>query len=142
MFDNFLPIPDAESLPFYPSVLKLVLCVPASPIAPTYARRPARSRRLATAGRPARSRLFTRQPDRAEGETRGTGRRGTRRHRGREGEREMENEGRREEADTTVARSVGKPRLIHSGLIHATGLTRIHATRHEITKDSTHPFDQ
>ena len=26
MFDNFLPIPDAESLPFYPLVLKLVLC--------------------------------------------------------------------------------------------------------------------
>ena len=25
--DNFLPIPDAESLPFYPSVLKLVVCV-------------------------------------------------------------------------------------------------------------------
>ena len=27
MFDNFLPIPDAESLPFYPLVLKLVGCV-------------------------------------------------------------------------------------------------------------------
>ena len=27
MLDNFLPIPDAESLPFYPSVLKLVVCV-------------------------------------------------------------------------------------------------------------------
>ena len=27
MFDNFLPIPDAESLPFYPSVLNLVACV-------------------------------------------------------------------------------------------------------------------
>ena len=27
MFDNFLPIPDAESLPFYPLVLKLVVCV-------------------------------------------------------------------------------------------------------------------
>ena len=28
MFDNFLPqaIPDAESLPFYPLVLKLVVC--------------------------------------------------------------------------------------------------------------------
>ena len=26
MLDNFLPIPDAESLPFYPSVLKLVVC--------------------------------------------------------------------------------------------------------------------
>ena len=25
MFDNFLPIPDAESLQFYPSVLKLVV---------------------------------------------------------------------------------------------------------------------
>ena len=25
MFDKFLPIPDAESLPFYPSVLKLVV---------------------------------------------------------------------------------------------------------------------
>ena len=28
MFDNFQPIPDAESLPFYPLVLKLVECVP------------------------------------------------------------------------------------------------------------------
>ena len=27
MFDNFLPIPDAESLPFYPLVLKLVVRV-------------------------------------------------------------------------------------------------------------------
>ena len=27
MFDNFLPILDAESLPFYPLVLKLVVCV-------------------------------------------------------------------------------------------------------------------
>ena len=27
MFDDFLPIPDAESLPFYPMVLKLVVCV-------------------------------------------------------------------------------------------------------------------
>ena len=27
MLDNFLPIPDAESLPFYPLVLKLVVCV-------------------------------------------------------------------------------------------------------------------
>ena len=27
MIDNFLPIPYAESLPFYPSVLKLVVCV-------------------------------------------------------------------------------------------------------------------
>ena len=27
MFDNFLPIPDTESLPFYPLVLKLVVCV-------------------------------------------------------------------------------------------------------------------
>ena len=27
MFDDFLPIPDAESLPFYPLVLKLVVCV-------------------------------------------------------------------------------------------------------------------
>ena len=27
MFDNFLPIPDAESLPFYPLVLNLVVCV-------------------------------------------------------------------------------------------------------------------
>ena len=26
MFDNFLPIPDAEFLPFYPLVLKLVVC--------------------------------------------------------------------------------------------------------------------
>ena len=26
MFDNFLPIPDAESLPFYPLVLKLAVC--------------------------------------------------------------------------------------------------------------------
>ena len=26
MFDNFLPIPDAESLPFYPLVLRLVVC--------------------------------------------------------------------------------------------------------------------
>ena len=26
MVDNFLPIPDAESLPFYPLVLKLVVC--------------------------------------------------------------------------------------------------------------------
>ena len=26
MLDNFLPIPDAESLPFYPSVLKQVVC--------------------------------------------------------------------------------------------------------------------
>ena len=26
MFDNFLPIPDAESLPFYPLVVKLVVC--------------------------------------------------------------------------------------------------------------------
>ena len=26
MLDNFLPIPDAESLPFYHSVLKLVVC--------------------------------------------------------------------------------------------------------------------
>ena len=26
MFDNFLPIPDAESLRFYPLVLKLVAC--------------------------------------------------------------------------------------------------------------------
>ena len=26
MFDDFLPIPDAESLPFYPLVLKLVVC--------------------------------------------------------------------------------------------------------------------
>ena len=25
MFDDFLPIPDAESLPFYPLVLKLVV---------------------------------------------------------------------------------------------------------------------
>ena len=25
MFDNFQPIPDAESLPFYPLVLKLVV---------------------------------------------------------------------------------------------------------------------
>ena len=33
MFDNFLPIPagDAESLPFYPLVLKLVVCVPCVP---------------------------------------------------------------------------------------------------------------
>ena len=30
MFDNFLPIPDAESVPFYPLVLKLVVCVPLS----------------------------------------------------------------------------------------------------------------
>ena len=29
MFDNFLPIPDAQSLPFYPLVLKLV-CVSSS----------------------------------------------------------------------------------------------------------------
>ena len=27
MFDNILPIPDAEFLPFYPLVLKLVACV-------------------------------------------------------------------------------------------------------------------
>ena len=27
MFDDFLPIPDAESLPFYPLELKLVVCV-------------------------------------------------------------------------------------------------------------------
>ena len=27
MFDDFLPIPDAESLPFYTLVLKLVVCV-------------------------------------------------------------------------------------------------------------------
>ena len=27
MFDNFLPIPDAEFLPFYPLVLKLAVCV-------------------------------------------------------------------------------------------------------------------
>ena len=27
MLDSFLPIPDAESLPFYPSELKLVVCV-------------------------------------------------------------------------------------------------------------------
>ena len=27
MFDDFLPNPDAESLPFYPLVLKLVVCV-------------------------------------------------------------------------------------------------------------------
>ena len=27
MFDDFLPIPDAESLPFHPAVLKLVVCV-------------------------------------------------------------------------------------------------------------------
>ena len=27
MFDNFLPIPEAESLPFYPLVFKLVVCV-------------------------------------------------------------------------------------------------------------------
>ena len=27
MFDNFLPIPNTESLPFYPLVLKLVVCV-------------------------------------------------------------------------------------------------------------------
>ena len=27
MFDDFLPIPDAESLPFYPLVFKLVVCV-------------------------------------------------------------------------------------------------------------------
>ena len=27
MFDNIPPIPDAESLPFYPLVLKLVVCV-------------------------------------------------------------------------------------------------------------------
>ena len=27
MFDNFLPIPDADSLPFYLLVLKLVVCV-------------------------------------------------------------------------------------------------------------------
>ena len=26
MFDDFLPVPDAESLPFYPLVLKLVVC--------------------------------------------------------------------------------------------------------------------
>ena len=26
MFDNFLPIPDTESLPFYPLVLKLDVC--------------------------------------------------------------------------------------------------------------------
>ena len=26
MFDDFLPIPDAESLPFYTLVLKLVVC--------------------------------------------------------------------------------------------------------------------
>ena len=28
MFDNFLAVPDAESLPFYPLVLKLVVCAP------------------------------------------------------------------------------------------------------------------
>ena len=27
MFDDFLPIPDAESVSFYPLVLKLVVCV-------------------------------------------------------------------------------------------------------------------
>ena len=27
MFDNFPPIPDAVPLPFYPLVLKLVVCV-------------------------------------------------------------------------------------------------------------------
>ena len=27
IFDNFLTIPDAESLPFYPLVLTLVVCV-------------------------------------------------------------------------------------------------------------------
>ena len=26
MFDHFLPIPDAESLPFYPLVVNLVVC--------------------------------------------------------------------------------------------------------------------
>ena len=31
MLDNFLPIPDAESLPFYPLVLKLVVGIPAIP---------------------------------------------------------------------------------------------------------------
>ena len=31
MFDNFLPIPDAASLPFYPLVLKLVVCDPRLP---------------------------------------------------------------------------------------------------------------
>ena len=30
MLDNFLPIPDTESLPFHPSVLKLVVCVSTS----------------------------------------------------------------------------------------------------------------
>ena len=31
MFDSFLPIPDAESLPVYPLVLKLVVCVRTKP---------------------------------------------------------------------------------------------------------------
>ena len=29
MLDNFQPIPDADSLPFYPLVLKLVMCMSA-----------------------------------------------------------------------------------------------------------------
>ena len=40
MFDNFLPIPDAESLPLYPLVLKLVVCVaPSRPAADRRGRR-------------------------------------------------------------------------------------------------------
>ena len=41
MFDDFLPIPDAESLPFYPLVLKLVVCArgPMSANSPSRARR-------------------------------------------------------------------------------------------------------
>ena len=34
MFDNFLPIPDAESLPFYPLVLELVVCAQMDASAP------------------------------------------------------------------------------------------------------------
>ena len=36
MFDDFLSIPDAESLPFYPLVLKLVVCVCARARASVY----------------------------------------------------------------------------------------------------------
>ena len=32
MFDDFLPIPDAESLPFCPLVLKLVVCIYTRPV--------------------------------------------------------------------------------------------------------------
>ena len=51
MLDNLLPIPDAESLPFYPSVLKLVVCACSVTCAGQLARAGRPPRR---AGRPGR----------------------------------------------------------------------------------------